>query len=299
LEIKKCCFVFSGCNYVLHSTGQLYSHKRKHERRDFEFAYKRFKQESGDDKGGSSNEASSVGGPSGAPSPSPQTQPRPIAPKLGLNDQLPHGLVLPQPLSLPLEQQQAIFSHAQKALMMAIGLQSHGGRPREQNDPEYMDLEDLKNFDTKTMNSGASSPNSGSISPPPATAPSNPHSKFSLTAEIRQQQIQSALARYASVLKHAELNNSLSLPIPNFLASERIGEAAAHTVTCGDVAMKEERESPVPVPVQLIQDQYVVPLTPPCGDAPLLQRPLPKIMEKRERDESWKKYMIRSVFCIA
>ncbi|XP_023932584.1 zinc finger protein castor homolog 1-like [Lingula anatina] len=34
-----------GCDYVLHSTGQLYSHKRKHERRDFEHAYKRFKEE--------------------------------------------------------------------------------------------------------------------------------------------------------------------------------------------------------------------------------------------------------------
>ena len=33
----------AGCNYVLHSTGQLYSHKRKHERRDFEVAYKSYK----------------------------------------------------------------------------------------------------------------------------------------------------------------------------------------------------------------------------------------------------------------
>ncbi|ODN04588.1 Transcription factor castor [Orchesella cincta] len=32
-----------GCNYVLHSSGQLYSHKRKHERRDSELAYRRFK----------------------------------------------------------------------------------------------------------------------------------------------------------------------------------------------------------------------------------------------------------------
>ncbi|CAH1776026.1 unnamed protein product [Owenia fusiformis] len=31
------------CDYVFHSTGQLYSHKRKHERRDLEHAYKRFK----------------------------------------------------------------------------------------------------------------------------------------------------------------------------------------------------------------------------------------------------------------
>ena len=33
----------AGCDYVLHSTAQLYSHKRKHERRDFESAYKRFR----------------------------------------------------------------------------------------------------------------------------------------------------------------------------------------------------------------------------------------------------------------
>ena len=35
-----------GCNYVLHSTGQLFSHKRKHERRDYETAYKRYKEDS-------------------------------------------------------------------------------------------------------------------------------------------------------------------------------------------------------------------------------------------------------------
>ncbi|XP_071043666.1 zinc finger protein castor homolog 1 isoform X3 [Parasteatoda tepidariorum] len=32
-----------GCTYVLHSSGQLYSHKRKHERRDTELAYRKFK----------------------------------------------------------------------------------------------------------------------------------------------------------------------------------------------------------------------------------------------------------------
>ncbi len=30
-----------GCTYVLHSSGQLYSHKRKHERRDAELAYRK------------------------------------------------------------------------------------------------------------------------------------------------------------------------------------------------------------------------------------------------------------------
>lgn len=32
------------CNYVLHSSGQLYSHKRKHERNDSEIAYRKYKQ---------------------------------------------------------------------------------------------------------------------------------------------------------------------------------------------------------------------------------------------------------------
>lgn len=31
------------CNYVLHSSGQLFSHKRKHERKDSELAYRKFK----------------------------------------------------------------------------------------------------------------------------------------------------------------------------------------------------------------------------------------------------------------
>lgn len=36
-------FCLIGCTYVLHSSGQLYSHKRKHERRDTELAYRKFK----------------------------------------------------------------------------------------------------------------------------------------------------------------------------------------------------------------------------------------------------------------
>ena len=35
---------FAGCCYVLHSTAQLYSHKRKHERREFENLYRTFRQ---------------------------------------------------------------------------------------------------------------------------------------------------------------------------------------------------------------------------------------------------------------
>ena len=37
----------SGCDYVLHSSGQLYSHKRKHERKDSELAYRKYKMGSG------------------------------------------------------------------------------------------------------------------------------------------------------------------------------------------------------------------------------------------------------------
>ena len=33
----------TGCDYVLHSSGQLYSHKRKHERKDSELAYRKYK----------------------------------------------------------------------------------------------------------------------------------------------------------------------------------------------------------------------------------------------------------------
>ena len=33
----------SNCDYVLHSSGQLFSHKRKHERKDNELAYRKYK----------------------------------------------------------------------------------------------------------------------------------------------------------------------------------------------------------------------------------------------------------------
>lgn len=44
LQLANCIILFSGCTYVLHSTAQLYSHKRKHERREFENIYRTFKQ---------------------------------------------------------------------------------------------------------------------------------------------------------------------------------------------------------------------------------------------------------------
>jgi hypothetical protein len=36
-----------GCSYVLHSSGQLYSHKRKHERQDTEVAFRRIRYSQG------------------------------------------------------------------------------------------------------------------------------------------------------------------------------------------------------------------------------------------------------------
>ena len=45
--LSSCCYRHvssSGCQYVLHSTAQLYSHKRKHERREFEHAYRNYRQ---------------------------------------------------------------------------------------------------------------------------------------------------------------------------------------------------------------------------------------------------------------
>lgn len=41
------------CSYVLHSSGQLFSHKRKHERNDSEIAYRKYKQAGGAGPGNS------------------------------------------------------------------------------------------------------------------------------------------------------------------------------------------------------------------------------------------------------
>ena len=38
-----CSTINTGCSYILHSSGQLYSHKRKHERRETELAYRKFR----------------------------------------------------------------------------------------------------------------------------------------------------------------------------------------------------------------------------------------------------------------
>lgn len=56
--------VRDGCNYVLHSSGQLLSHKRKHERKDSEIAYRKFKlaQQAVMNMAGSGGGAGVVGG---------------------------------------------------------------------------------------------------------------------------------------------------------------------------------------------------------------------------------------------
>ena len=50
----------SNCNYVLHSSGQLYSHKRKHERRDNDDAYRKYNGNNNCDNGGGGHRPPSI-----------------------------------------------------------------------------------------------------------------------------------------------------------------------------------------------------------------------------------------------
>ena len=304
----------TGCEYVLHSTGQLYSHKRRHERRDFEHAYRRFRDEQKKKTDGPGpnrptlptnpnhpplNQASSSMSPA-------HSSKGPAHPKMSLGHHLPTRAPhqnSPKPMLNP-------------ALTNANPIRMPASAPKPTPNPahlmlehavkqeEYIDLEDLNRYNqskggptdsslTPTDLSLSSTSSSGSLAnikqEPLVIAPKvEPSSSIGLdlsnNSNSCSQAQPSTLAKLASKLNSSSsLNGSLNLPIPSIGSSNEESDMKPKITDVKSLAPS--------------QGLTLMPGGPGVGASPGVQGFIPKsspaVNEKREKDESWKKYLTR------
>ncbi len=235
---------------MLHSTGQLYSHKRKHERRDFEHAYRRFKDDQKSKTPPDNTALRQIANPAAA-----------IAKNVA---------------------QQVALSGAASGLKGApLNLTSDAPK---QEPPEYIDMEELQKLNQSTEEvvdepiELKHNPN-----PVPLLAKNPVKSEPSTPEDVKVQfpeskdknkPLPSTLAKLASKLSGSALDGSLNLPIPDY---------------------EQEEEEQMEVPASMKDELACV------GNHGGIQtnvpgfipKTSPPINEKKEKDESWKKYLTR------
>ncbi|XP_062590668.1 zinc finger protein castor homolog 1-like [Saccostrea cucullata] len=218
-----------GCIYVLHSTAQLFSHKRKHERRDFETAYRKFREDS-TDMDSSMQFGGGVVGENSSFTSSP----------------LSH---MSLPISIKTEITEDDFKEESCDSKIPMSEQS---------------MED-SNSDVKSLKSDCSD-----------------------TKDISQSEEEAmVLSKHADQLSGEKLNDSLTLPIPGCTAvgespgamSTPIKSETGNAIMPNAIPGMKESSPKVPLPISV----------PPM----LLSKPSPNTQERKERDESWKNYLIR------
>ncbi|XP_060080186.1 zinc finger protein castor homolog 1-like [Ylistrum balloti] len=284
----------TGCNYVLHSTAQLYSHKRKHERRDFESAYRKFREEQQDVKGG---HAQGIIAGTVAPSRvntltnvtlmnNHQTMSLPVAIKREALDDFDSNdskrLKTGQTsMSLPLAIKQETFDDSESNESKFM----QEDQPSNLNENSFSDVKSESSESNTAMDVSHQDPDSDSVKDDISDVPDTPYSE------------QKTSKMAALNLTGARLSDSLTLPIPGMHVKD-------------EVTINPQQEiSPVRQPLQLpVQTptsapSVAIPQTSPAlssatsqAGSTLASVPLPArppIMEKRERDEAWKNYLVR------
>lgn len=281
--------MFLGCEYVLHSTGQLYSHKRRHERRDFENAYRRFK-----------DEQKKKDGP-GVENPNPirsTQQPRsntPIVhaatPKSKVDSA--HSAISPalRPHSFPgysaaptphSSRTSVIKQEAEYIDLEDLSQFNHSGRSSPENSMTPTDL----SMSGSSASSGKTDCRSDTDSAPPAHGgvtikaenvgldlSSSSSSQTTNNSNVNKPQA-STLAKLAYKLNsNSSLNGSLSLPVP------AVNEA-------GDISSRGP--SPVGPALSASLGSGATP-----GVVGFVPKSPPPVNHKPEKDESWKKYLTR------
>ena len=287
----------SGCSYVLHSTAQLYSHKRKHERREFENLYRTFR----------------------------HAQRPPIQP--ATEQTQPNNTALPPVPSMPGLPSSAI-ALGSKVSLTSLPVQGYGepmvAGPLLQPVPLPMKLEGRSGsivapsvtvVSAETQKQTIIGETNVSQAQPLAltTAPVASHTSTSgdtsrtETVYLKQEpksdiesegESKSASKSVAALtlpfskmenLKSENLNDSLNLSIPGQSSSQPTGQEATNLMTPVVSAAKSVSDASIGVDTSNMMGQ-------------MLPLRLPKkrvgAPEKRERDESWKNYLIRCVLVI-
>ena len=225
---------------MLHSTGQLFSHKRKHEKRDFEHAYRRFKEDQ-------------------------KTKALSKLPK-PTNPGMPAQMLTNRPQGIPPPNTNVLnFSNYAQA---------------KQENPEYIDMEDLPTYNQPdlTLNKRSLSPEM-KIDTSVGFKKEDPMDEENSEEENQcdqsyNQAMPSTLAKLASKLSGSSTNldDSLNLPIPEYAAQDELQDLSLSGI-------KEE----------LIGNHGGIPTNVP-GFVPKVS---PPINNKKEKDETWKKYLTR------
>ncbi|KAL4220946.1 Zinc finger protein castor 1 [Mactra antiquata] len=277
----------SGCDYVLHSTAQLYSHKRKHERRDFESAYKKYRDKAvnkqilpRNDFGSMQQVASLTGSPIIAALPGVMNIQVGLKRHMELDNTEP--LELKKPKVEPGSDVESIAASNQSARSTPTE------RLKVKPDPDEMDMEassdledsneekheDLKNL-RQTFGDGENLKLSGSLTLPiPMFKGLTKNEKTNLspvtspTLSVQQQQQQQPTTSMNPLEK---LQNSG----PLFTAIPSVSSSMPSTLSGMNFGSLLSMSSTFP------------------GPATALQPPKSVYTERREKDDSWKNYLVR------
>ena len=243
--------LFSDCDYVLHSTAQLYSHKRKHERRDFENAYKKFRDRDGH-------------------------PPQPI-----------------QPVPNLAAQRAEVISHflgngSGMQVPVSPGLKRHAEQmePLELKKPKLEMSSDNEDFPSRSgspcmMSDGASTP----------FFPASPKTENDSFDEDNSNMSDKLAEGYESSKDSENLDSSLNLPINSLSAhSESPTLPTQVKVMPSTAGTPSMATMPCTLPTGMV-GQAVMTVPDPASTA--LQPPKTVYMERREKDDSWKNYLVR------
>lgn len=245
----------TGCNYVLHSTAQLYSHKRKHERRDFEAAYRKYRED-----------GNSKDGPEGIS----------MATQVQLSDS--------NSTSLSIKKEPLDGSEMGDDFDMDDSLDSSSHMADSEGIKMEGDFEDNSSDIMSSAVSEASDCNVGNLSTlsscteDSVKVPEKESKAFNISDHMPN-------------MSGDKLDGSLTLPIPNYNNSPSINQ----TIIKKEATSPQEAtpalaqpKLPVFVPTSVLPQHTVTAI-------PLPARPPERILERREKDESWKNYLIRFV----
>ncbi|XP_021355431.1 zinc finger protein castor homolog 1-like [Mizuhopecten yessoensis] len=284
----------SGCNYVLHSTAQLYSHKRKHERRDFESAYRKFRDDQQDNKGGQI----------------PGMIPGTVAPSRVNTLNNVSLMSNQQSMSLPVAiKREALddfdsndskrFKTEQPSMSLPVSIKQEAFDDSESNESKLMQEDQPENLNENSFSDvkseSSESDTAMDVSHHDLDSDSGKDDATDVPETFYNEPKASTMA--ALNLTGVKLSDSLTLPIPTMHLMDEIKVTSPQEVT----PVRQHLQLPVQIPtsVSSMATSLATPASSPAICQPVTTATSvalparPPIMEKRERDESWKSYLIR------
>lgn len=245
-------FLSSDCDYVLHSTAQLYSHKRKHERRDFESAYKKYRDRDGH---------------------KPQH-------------------IQPMPSMIPRADIISHFLGGTGGLHMSAGLK----RPAEQTEPlelkkpkiELSSDQEESNLDIPSSSASPCMMSDGASTP---FFPSSPKTEQDSMEDEYSNMSDKNSVDVRDSKESDDLDSSLNLPINSFSTHPETSMLTTQVkVSPGFAGPQSVTSMPCTLPTGLV-GQAVMSVA--DAASTVLQPPKTVYTERREKDDSWKTYLVR------